>query len=64
MLSVTSFRLFKIMIIIYIIDLTIAILIIPTDIYLLKVSNRNTRTICEICSKITIKTPDRHQASC
>ena len=24
-----------------------------------KVSNRNTRTKCEICSKLTIKTPER-----
>ena len=30
-----------------------------TDIYLLKVINRNTRTKCEICSKLTIKTPER-----
>ena len=30
-------------------------------IYLLKVSNRNTRTRCEICSKLTIKTPERRQ---
>ena len=28
-------------------------------IYLLKVSNRNTRTRHEICSKLTIKTPER-----
>ena len=27
------------------------------DIYLFKVNNRNTRTMCEICSKLTIKTP-------
>ena len=26
-----------------------------------KVSNRNTRTKCEVCSKLTIKTPERHQ---
>ena len=26
-----------------------------------KVNNRNTRTWCEICSKLTIKTPERHQ---
>ena len=25
-----------------------------------KVNNRNTRTRCEICSKLTIKTPERH----
>ena len=30
----------------------------PAGIYLLKVNNRNTRTRCEICSKLTIKTPD------
>ena len=34
---------------------------IPSDIYLLKVNDRNTRTRCEISSKLTIKTPDgRH----
>ena len=33
----------------------------PVDIYLLKVNNRNTRTRCEICSKLTIKTPERRQ---
>ena len=33
----------------------------PADIYLLKVSNRNTRTICKICSKLAIKTPERRQ---
>ena len=27
-------------------------------IYLLKVNNRNTRTRCEICSKLTIKAPE------
>ena len=31
---------------------------IPTGIYLLKVSSRNTRTKSEICSKVTIKTPE------
>ena len=30
----------------------------PAVIYLLKVDNRNTRTRCEICSKLTIKTPE------
>ena len=30
-------------------------------IYLLKVNNRNTRIRCEICSKLTIKTPERSQ---
>ena len=29
------------------------------DIYLFKVNNKNTRTMCEICSKLKIKTPER-----
>ena len=35
-------------------------MIILADIYLLKFNNRNTRTRCEICSKLTIKTTERH----
>ena len=31
----------------------------PAGIYLLKVNNINTRTRCEICSKLTIKTPEQ-----
>ena len=31
----------------------------PVGIYLLKVNNRNTRTRFEICSKLTIKTPEQ-----
>ena len=31
----------------------------PAGIYLLKVNNRNTRTRREICSKLTIKKPER-----
>ena len=31
----------------------------PANIYLFKVNNRNTRKKCEICSKLTIKTPER-----
>ena len=32
-----------------------------TDIYLFKVNNGNTRTMCKICSKLTLITPDlRH----
>ena len=27
--------------------------------YMFKVNNRNTRTWCKICSKLTIKTPER-----
>ena len=33
----------------------------PANIYLLKVNNRNTRKRCEICSKFTLKTPERRQ---
>ena len=32
----------------------------PVGIYMFKVNNRNTRTRCEICSKLTIKTLERH----
>ena len=32
----------------------------PANVYLLKVNNRSTRKRCEICSKLTIKTPERH----
>ena len=31
----------------------------PAGIYWLKVNNRNTRTECEVCSKLRIKTPER-----
>ena len=31
---------------------------IPAGIYLLKLNNRKTKTMCEICSKLTIKTPE------
>ena len=33
----------------------------PAGNYMFKVNNRNTRTRCEICSKLTIKTPKRRQ---
>ena len=33
----------------------------PVGIYLFKVNNKSTRTKCEICSKLTIKTPERRQ---
>ena len=33
----------------------------PAGKYVFKVNNRNTRTRCEICSKITIKKPERRQ---
>ena len=32
----------------------------PAGIHLLKVNNRNARTRCEICSKLTIRTPERY----
>ena len=31
----------------------------PAGNYMFKANNRNTRTRCEICSKLTIKTPER-----
>ena len=31
----------------------------PAGNYMFKVNNRNTRTRCEICAKLTIKTPER-----
>ena len=33
----------------------------PADNYQLKVNNTKTRKTCEICSKLPIKTPERHQ---
>ena len=35
--------------------------ITPAGIYSLKMNNENTRTICEICSKLTLKIPTLHQ---
>ena len=32
----------------------------PAGIHMFKMNQRNTRTRCEICSKLTIKTPERH----
>ena len=34
---------------------------IPDDMYLLKVNKRKTRAKCEICLKLTVKTPKRLQ---
>ena len=31
---------------------------LPVNIYLFEVNNRNTRKSCEICSKLTRKTPE------
>ena len=33
----------------------------PASIYLFQVNNRKTIQRCEICSKITVKTPERRQ---
>ena len=33
----------------------------PVGIYLLKVNNRNIRIRCEICSTLTIKTPEQRK---
>ena len=33
----------------------------PAGNYMFKVNNRNTRTRCEICSKLTIKIPERRR---
>ena len=33
----------------------------PAGIYLFKVNNGNTRTICKMCSKLIIKTQERRQ---
>ena len=38
--------------------LTIGSHFFPAGIYLLKVNNRNIRTRCEICSKLTTKIPE------
>ena len=35
----------------------------PAGIYLLKVNNRNTKTRCAICSKLTMKIPEQRLAS-
>ena len=40
---------------------TVFSLLDSARIYLLKVNNRNTRTRCEICSKLTIKTTEQCQ---
>ena len=32
---------------------------LPPNIYFFKVNNRNNRKTCEVCSKLTIKTPER-----
>ena len=37
---------------------------ILVGIYMFKVNNRNTRPSCEICSKLTIKTPEQRHWRC
>ena len=37
------------------------VLLHPAGNYMFKVNNRNTRTRCEICSKLTIKTSEQNQ---
>ena len=36
----------------------------PIGNYMFKVNNKNTRTRCETCSNLTIKTPERRQRLC
>ena len=33
----------------------------PVGNYMFKINNRHTRTRCEVCSKLTIKAPERRQ---
>ena len=33
----------------------------PASNYIFKINNKNTNTRCEICSKLTVKTPERRQ---
>ena len=37
---------------------------LPSRQSLFKVNNKNTRTWCELCSKLTMKTPERRQWRC
>ena len=41
-----------------------AMKLIPSRQLHVKVKNRNNRTRCELCSKITIKIPERHHWHC
>ena len=41
---------------------SIGIIYSPPGNYMLKVNNRNTRTRCEICSKLTLKTQERRHS--
>ena len=42
--------------------LTVKIIGCQRGIYLFKMNNRDTKTMCEICSKLRIKTPERCQS--
>ena len=42
-------------------DSVLAYLKQATNIYLFKFNNRNTRKMCEICSKLIIKSPERQR---
>ena len=37
--------------------------LVPAGSYMFKVNHRNTGTRCEICSKLTLKTPERRRRS-
>ena len=36
----------------------------PAGIHLFEVKKGNTRTMCEVCSNLTIKTPEQRQLRC
>ena len=56
----TQFRLLKVVSV----SVTLSVNFSPAGIYLLKNNNKNTRTICEICLKLTIKTPEWRICRC
>ena len=61
--SFLSIKVFQNNLLVYSIKFLIKTFIVlnPAGIYLFKVNNRNTRTRWEICSKLTINTPERRQ---
>ena len=44
------------------VSLSLNLNIFPGGIYLFKVNNGNTRTVCKICSKLTIKAAEQGQS--
>ena len=44
---------------VYVKQIITSVTLYPTAIYIFKTNNRNTRMSCEICSNLTIKTPER-----